>query len=339
MTRVAVMGAGGYTGAELVRLLVSHPEVELVSVHGSEESVGSCLSDRAPELRGVCDMTIEATCGSVDAEVVFLATPHEVSARVAPGLIASGVRVVDLSGAFRFGSVEQVRSVYGFGVSGELLAERVYGLPEVVDADFGSARLVSCAGCYVTAASVPLAAAVGAGVVDLSEPVLVDGISGVSGAGRSASAATSFCEVSARAYKVWSHRHGPEMEMVTGASVLFRPMLGPWQRGILATVHAKLAAGARPGDVRTALVDAYADEAFVRVLPEGQWPSVGAVERTNFVDVACAVDEQHGRVVLFGALDNLMKGASGQAVQCMNLMLGLDGRVGLAAGVCGEGVA
>jgi N-acetyl-gamma-glutamyl-phosphate reductase len=338
VTRVAVMGAGGYTGAELVRLLVSHPEVELVSVHGSDESVGSCLSDRAPELRSVCDLTIEPTSGAVDAEVVFLATPHAVSARVVPELLGNGVRVVDLSGAFRFGSVEQVRAVYGFDVPSEVLAERVYGLPEVVEADFGSARFVSCAGCYVTAASVPLAAAVGAGVVDLSEPVLVDAISGVSGAGRGASMGTSFCEISAKAYKVWSHRHGPEMEMATGATVLFRPMLGPWQRGIVATVHAKLAAGASAGDVRTALVDVYADEAFVRVLAAGDWPSVGAVERTNFVDIACAVDEEHGRVVLFGALDNLLKGASGQAVQCMNEMLGLDARVGLLAGFCGEGV-
>lgn len=332
MTRVAVCGAGGYTGAELVRILLGHPAVELVSVHASAESAGVPIGVRAPELRGVCDLTLAPVDGPIDADVVLLATPHEVSAELATALLAQGKRVVDLSGAFRFASGVQVKKVYGFDLPEPgLLEERVYGLPEVMEADWAGARLIACAGCYVTAASVPLAAVVRAGVVDCGEPVLVDAISGVSGAGRGAGLGSSFCEVSASPYKVWSHRHEAEMEMATGASVLFTPTLGPWKRGILATVHAKLARGKSAADVRAALVDAYAGEPFVRVLPEGVWPSVGAVERTNFIDVACAVDEARGRVVLFGALDNLLKGASGQAVQCMNLMLGLEAGAGLLA--------
>jgi N-acetyl-gamma-glutamyl-phosphate reductase len=330
VTRAAVCGAGGYTGAEVVRLLVGHPAVDLVSVHASSESAGVAIAERAPELRGVCDLTLAPVDGDIDAEVVFLATPHAVSAELAPVLLARGRRVVDLSGAYRFASAAQVKQVYGFDLPEPgLLDERVYGLPEVVAADWAGARLVACAGCYVTAASVPLAACVRAGVVDTGETVLVDAISGVSGAGRGAALSSSFCEVSASPYKVMGHRHEPEIAMASGADVLFTPTLGPWKRGILATVHARLARGTSGADVRAALVDAYADEPFVRVLPAGVWPSVSAVERTNFVDVACAVDEERGRVVLFGALDNLLKGASGQAVQCMNLMLGLDAGAGL----------
>lgn len=333
MTRVAVFGAGGYTGVELVRILAGHPNVDLVSVHGSAGSDGEAISQRAPELRGVCDLKLQPVDAVDDAEVVFLATPHEVSAELAVTLLAQGRRVIDLSGAYRFGSAAQTRAIYGFELSEpSLLEERVYGLPELVRADWASARLVACAGCYVTAASVPLGAMVRTGLVDIAEPVIVDAISGVSGAGRGAHLGSSFCEVSASPYKVWSHRHEPEIEMATGASVMFTPTLGPWKRGILATVHAKLMPGFTHADVCAALSEQFADEPFVRVMPDGVWPSVGAVEKTNFVDVACKTDEPRGRVVLFGVLDNLLKGASGQAVQCMNLMLGLDTRSGLIAG-------
>lgn len=339
MTRVAVFGAGGYTGAELVRLLCMHPSVELVSVHGSERSVGADVADLVPELRGICDMPMLSPEMDPDAEVVMLATPHEVSAQLGAAFLTSGRRVIDLSGAFRFDSNDTVERVYGFRHADErVLSERVYGMPEVVDADWTSARIVACAGCYVTASSIPLRALAQAGVVDTTSPVLIDAISGVSGAGRAASVTTSFCEVSATPYKVWSHRHAPEIEMVTGASVLFTPMLGPWKRGILATVHAALAPNQTGLDVARALDDAYGDEPFVRFLPEGMWPSVGAVERTNCMDVAWAVDERYGRVVLFSAIDNLMKGASGQAVQCLNLMLGLDVRTGLLPLGAKEGV-
>ncbi|MCL4221752.1 MAG: N-acetyl-gamma-glutamyl-phosphate reductase [Phycisphaerales bacterium] len=328
--RGSVVGAGGYTGIELVRVLLQHPGFELVSVHGTERSAGEALVDRAPELRGLTELCLAPMEEVPEVEVVFLATPHEVSAELAPSLVERGVRVVDLSGAFRFSDPAQVERVYKIRhARPELLGERVYGMPEVVPADWASARLVACAGCYVTAASVPLAAVVAAGVIDAGETVLVDAISGVSGAGRGALLTTSFCEVSAQPYKVMGHRHEPEMEQATGASVLFTPTLGTWKRGILCTAHAKLGAGAKASDVRGALVNAYECSPFVRVLPEGVWPSVGAVERTNFIDIACAVDERRGRVVLFSAIDNLLKGASGQAVQCMNLAFGLPEETGL----------
>lgn len=330
MIRGAIVGAGGYTGVELARVLLQHPGFELVSVHGTAGSAGEPLAERAPELRGRTDLALSPMDEVPDADVAFLATPHEVSAELAPGLIDRGVRVIDLSGAFRFSEPAEIERVYGIRHSRpELLAERVYGMPEVVRADWVSARLIACAGCYVTAASVPLAAAVGAGVIDAGETVLIDAISGVSGAGRGASMGTSFCEVSAQPYKVLTHRHEPEIEQATGASVLFTPTLGPWKRGIVCTTHARLAAGAGAADVRRALAEAYEGRAFVRVLPEGTWPSVGATERTNFIDIACAVDERRGRVILFSALDNLLKGAAGQAVQCMNLAFGLAEETGL----------
>lgn len=328
--KASIVGAGGYTGIELARVLLQHPEVELASVHGTDRSAGEPLVERASELRGLTELKLSSMDAIPDVDAVFLATPHEVSAELAPDLVDRGVRVLDLSGAFRFSDVGQIERVYKIRhARAELLSERVYGMPEVVAADWASARLVACAGCYVTAASVPLAAVVAEGVIDASETVLVDAISGVSGAGRGASLTSSFCEVSAQPYKVMGHRHEPEIEQATGASVLFTPTLGNWKRGILCTSHARLAPGATGASVRAALENAYEGSPFVRVLPQGVWPSVGAVERTNFVDVACAVDERRGRVVLFSALDNLLKGASGQAVQCMNLAFGLPEETGL----------
>lgn len=330
MIRGAIIGAGGYTGIELARVLLQHPQFELVSVHGTEKSAGEALAERAPELRGLTELALSPMDEVPDVDVVFLATPHEVSAELGPALIDRGARVIDLSGAFRFSDPSEIERVYRIRHSRpELLRERVYGMPEVIPGDWASARLVACAGCYVTAASIPLAAVVAAGVIDVAETVLVDAISGVSGAGRGASLSSSFCEVSAQPYKVMAHRHEPEIEQATGASVLFTPTLGPWKRGIVCNTHAKLANGAAAADVRAALVNAYEDSPFVRMLPEGTWPSVAATERTNFIDVACATDERRHRVVLFSALDNLLKGASGQAVQCMNLAFGLPEETGL----------
>jgi len=335
--RASVIGAGGYTGIELVRLLLTHEQVELVSVHASDGSAGMPLAERAPELRRLTDLALKSMAEVPEVDVVFLATPHEVSAELAPSLLDRNMRVIDLSGAFRFSDAEQVKRVYGIEhARPALLKERVYGLPEIVHADWTSARLIACAGCYVTAASVPLAPVIAAGLAEDSETVLVDGISGVSGAGRGASLASSFCEVSAQPYKVWNHRHGLEIEQATGVPVLFAPMLGPWKRGILCTSHIRLKAGVSSQDVRSVIERVYAGRALVRVLPAGQWPSVAATERTNFIDIACVVDERHGRAALFSSLDNLLKGASGQAVQCMNLAFGLAEQTGL---ICSAQVA
>jgi N-acetyl-gamma-glutamyl-phosphate reductase len=330
VTRVAIIGVGGYTGIELARLLSAHPQVELVSVHASDASAGQTLSSRAPEMRSVCELTLQPASAVPDADLVFLATPHEVSAELVPTLLDAGLRVVDLSGAFRLNDTASVERVYGIRhANANLLAERVLGMPEVIAADYASARLVSCAGCYPTAACVPLAPLVRGGLIDPAEPALVNGISGVSGAGRTPSLGSLFCEVSAKPYKVLSHRHEPEMAMVSGSDVVFTPHLGPWSRGILCTTHVRLAQGVTADQVREAWASSYVGRAFVRLLPQGEWPSVGAVERTNFVDLACAVDVERGRGILFSAIDNLLKGASGQAVQCMNLMLGLEEVTGL----------
>lgn len=330
MTRASIFGVGGYTGIELARLLGVHPAVRLVSVHASDASAGRSIAQRAPELRGLVDLPVLSASVTPDAEIVFLATPHEVSAELAVRLVEAGHRVVDLSGAWRLRAPTDVQRVYGFTPPrADLLEERVFGMPEVVQAAWDRARLVACAGCYPTAASVPLVPLVRDGLIETAEPVLVNGISGVSGAGRSPTLGSLFCEVSAKPYKVLSHRHEPEMEMATGASVVFTPHLGPWSRGILCTTHVRLRPGVDAAAMRASLSGAYGDRAFVRLLDGEEWPSVGAVERTNFVDVAVAADTARGRGIVFSAIDNLLKGASGQAVQCMNLMLGLEESVGL----------
>ncbi|MBX3322884.1 MAG: N-acetyl-gamma-glutamyl-phosphate reductase [Phycisphaeraceae bacterium] len=330
MTRVAIIGVGGYTGIELARLLAAHPRVELVSVHATDAWAGKALVERAPELRGLVDLTVQSSRELPDAELVFLATPHEVSADLAPVLVEAGSRVVDLSGAWRLSDAAATERVYALKIPNrELLADRVFGMPEVVRADWARARLVACAGCYPTAACVPLAPLVRDELIDISEPALVNGISGVSGAGRTPTLGSQFCEVSAKPYKVLSHRHEPEMEMACGASVVFTPHLGPWSRGILCTTHAKLHRGVTVDVMRASLSNAYGESPFVRLLPDGEWPSVGAVERTNFIDIACAADTKRQRGIVFSAIDNLLKGASGQAVQCMNLMLGFEETAGL----------
>lgn len=337
---VAIVGAGGYTGQELVRLALAHPGYELVGLFGSGRTGADvALDDVAPALRETTDISIlpadAASIGATGARVVFLATPHEASATLAGELreLAPGLTIVDLSGAFRFKDASAYPTHYGFEHPHPgLLAEAVYGLPELTRDRLDGAELIACAGCYVTAASVPLAALSRACLLAADRPI-IDAMSGVSGAGRKTQTHTSFCEVSATPYGVFTHRHRPEIEQAVGTPVVFQPMLGPWSRGILATIHVKLAGGVGLRAVTAALEGAYAEEPFIRLLgSDGVMPSVVAVERTNFVDIAWAVEEsdEGTHLVIFSALDNLMKGASGQALQCANIALGLDETAGLS---------
>lgn len=331
---VAVVGAAGYSGAELVAMLAAHPEVSVVGVYGSGSRAGNeALSSVHPRLRGVADLPIEAADPSAiiasGAKAVFLCTPHEASEALAPALLDAGLAVLDLSASFRLRDPALYPAHYGFEHRHpDLLATAVYGLAELRRNDLIGAQLIAVPGCYPTSVILPVRPLVDAGLV-LPDRVIVDSASGVSGAGRTAAIKSLFCEVSMQPYGVLSHRHQPEMAQETGADVLFTPHLGCWDRGILSTIHADLAPGTTVDACRQALTDRYAASAFVRVLPEGSWPSVAGVERTNFCDIGLGGCDRRGHLVIVSAIDNLVKGAAGQALQCMNLRFGFPESMGL----------
>lgn len=331
---VAVVGAAGYSGAELVAMLAAHPEVSIVGVYGSGSRAGDeALSSVHPRLRGVADLPIEAadpaSIIASGARAVFLCTPHEASEALAPALLDAGLVVLDLSASFRLRDPALYPAHYGFEHRHpSLLASAVYGLAELRQAELGSAQLIAVPGCYPTSVILPVRPLIDAGLI-LPGRVIVDSSSGVSGAGRAAAVKSLFCEVSMQPYGVLAHRHQPEMAQETRADVLFTPHLGCWDRGILSTIHADLAPGAAIHACRQALVERYATSAFVRVLPAGSWPSVAGVERTNFCDIGVGGCDRRKHLVITSAIDNLVKGAAGQALQCMNIRFGLPESMGL----------
>jgi N-acetyl-gamma-glutamyl-phosphate reductase len=337
--RIAIVGAPGYTGAELASILASHPNAELVGLFGSDrrasgDAVPETMADLFPRLAGVVDLPVRAgDAASILAcapDAVFLATPHEASERLAPALLAAGVVVLDLSAAFRLRDAALYPRHYGFEHGhAALLADAVYGLPEVAGDALRTAQLVACPGCYPTSVILPVRPLVAAGIIDTARPVIVDSASGVSGAGRSAAVKSLFCEVSLQPYGVLAHRHQPEMAQETGARILFTPHLVAIDRGILSTIHAELAPGRTLADARACLASAYADAPFVRLLPAGRWPSIAAVERTNCCDIALGTDDSGTHLVITSAIDNLTKGAAGQAVQAFNVRFGLEEATGL----------
>ena len=336
--RVAVLGASGYTGLELVRILLRHPIFELVAVT-SERRAGQPVGDAFPALRGQLDLVFEradpaALASKVD--LAFTALPHSVSAVTVRGLRAAEVPVADLSADFRLGNLETYRRWYGEHPAPDLIETAVYGIPELYREALESAELVAVAGCYPTSALLPLVPFLRAGLLDTSS-VIIDSKSGVSGAGRKLEADYLFAELdeNCMAYKVGEHRHGPEIEQeasrAAGADVCvtFVPYLLPTTRGIVTSVFAKPRKPLSAQAARDLLEEAYAGERFVRVLPEGTTPSLASVRGTNFCDVAAFADERTGTLILLSSLDNLVKGASGQAVQCANLMRGLPEELGL----------
>lgn len=334
---VAIVGAGGYTGQELVRLVLGHPRLRLVGVFGSDSSAGQPLGEIAPAFRNLTELVVEqASAESIAASGathVFLATPHEYSMRHAPELLERGLTVLDLSGAFRLCDKDLYPKHYGFAhESSSTLASALYTIPELCRGAIPNARLISLAGCYATSVILPMAPHVRAGMLKEGEPIIVDATSGVSGAGRSPSVRTSFCEVSQSPYGVMTHRHEPEMIEHAGVDVIFTPHLGPYDRGILSTMHLHPKQGITRDDLLGVWTDAFSDSHFVRILPEGTWPSVSAVRHTNMIDLALEFDETRGRVIVFSALDNLLKGASGQALQALNIHLGFDECLGFGVG-------
>lgn len=338
--RCAIVGAGGYSGAELVRLLLQHPDAEIVGLFASAKRGGEAgvqpLSAVFPRFAKRTDLTLQPT--SIEAiaactpDVVFLATPNEASHDLAPALLAmdSAPVVIDLSGAFRLRKSAAYPQHYGFEHRHpDLLDEAVYGLAEHVRDGLRGARLVANPGCYPTASILALRPLVEAKAILSSPRPVIDAISGVSGAGRSADLRSHFCEVSVQPYNVLRHRHNPEIDLHAGTRTVFTPHLGPYDRGILATLHAQLADGVGADEVGRIYERAYGEEPFVRLLPAGQWPSVAAVRGTNCCDIAFAVDASDGHLVVASAIDNLVKGAAGQAVQCMNIRFAIEETAGL----------
>jgi N-acetyl-gamma-glutamyl-phosphate reductase len=322
--RVAVAGASGYAGAELLRLIAGHPEFDLVAATAHSQA-GTPLAAVHPQLSGL-DVVLAATDATTlaDADLVFLALPHGQSAALA-GALPAGVKIVDLGPDFRLREAAAWARYYG----GTHAGAWTYGLPELPgqrDAIAASDRVANT-GCYAAATTLALAPLIAAGVAEPDDVVVV-AASGTSGAGRSAKVNLLASEVMGdlTPYKVGAHQHVPEIKQATGAtSVSMTPVLAPMPRGILATVTARGGAGARG-----ALEAAYRDEPFVRVLPEGAWPHTGATAGSNACHLQVTYDSDSGRIVAVSALDNLGKGAAGQAVQCANIMLGLPETAGLS---------
>lgn len=314
-TRVVVAGATGYAGAELVKLLNRHKGVDLVAAFSSESFSLEALFAARPE-------------------VAFLATPNEVSAEVVPHILDAGIKVIDLSGAFRLGEPTLYPSWYGFEhARPELLAEAVYGLPELCNGELKKARLVANPGCYPT--SVLLALRPLTHLIDRTQPVIVDSKSGVSGAGKKADVAFSFAELSGnfKAYGVGHHRHEPEirqgLHLGERTTLVFVPHLLPTVRGIYSTIHVGFTTPVTAEELTQLYADAYASQPFVRVLPAGQIPELKDVVNTPHAEIGFQLLQGGRRAVIVSVIDNLLKGAASQAVQNFNRMCGYDEAEGL----------
>ena len=338
--KVAVVGASGYAGEELIRRLLGHPGVEIVCLT-SRQYAGQKLEAVYPRLAklrragGAALPSFVAPHAALivqsGAKIAFLALPHGLASEFALPLLDAGLRIIDLSADFRLRDAATYREFYGHEhPSPRLLGEAVYGLPELPGRRraIAAARLVAAPGCYPTSILVPLVPLLSAGVIEPTR-IVVNSLSGVSGAGRKADVDLLFaeCNENARAYGSPKHRHLSEIEQelslcVSGAPVIisFCPHLIPVTRGILTTIHTVPTAGKEGGNVGSHWERAYADEPFVRLLPEGKFPQTGDVARTNFIDLAARFDARTKCWLLFSAEDNIVKGAAGQAVQCFNLM-------------------
>ena len=325
-TRVAIAGATGYAGQELLRILARHPAV---TVTAAMSSAATSAPRPLPALARIWEgeiVPLDVERLATEPDVVFLALPEAASAELAPALVGRGRRVIDLSGAFRIrGDADRQR---WYPATAMLPDGTVYGFSERDQAQIRDARLLSNPGCYPTAALLALAPLAARGLLEGS--VIVDAKSGISGAGKTPSDRTHFSENhgSVAAYGVFSHRHTAEIEQELGRTVTFVPHLVPLDRGILETIYATLREGTTEAAVSAALHDAYASAPFVR-LTAGTLPEIKHVAYTNFCDIGWKVDEAGRRIVLVAVLDNLVKGAAGSAVQNFNIMLGLDERTGL----------
>jgi len=341
--KVGLIGATGYTGLELLRLLAQHPARPEVTVVTSRQESGRRLASIFPALSGVANydqLAFEAPEASElagRADIFFLATPHGAAMGLAPELLEGGARMIDLSADFRLREADVFSEWYQPHTASSLLSETVYGLPELYAPQIRPARLVANPGCYPTSVILGLAPFLRAGLLAADRPIIADSSSGVSGAGRGAAMGTSFCEVqdSFKAYKVVGHRHTPEIEQELSAlagrdlTVAFTPHLAPMNRGILSTIYATPTNDLTVEGLRDIYLDFYAHAPFVRVRPLGFEPQTSEVRGTNFCDISLFYDRRSGLVKIVSVIDNLCRGASGQALANFNLMCGRPETEGL----------
>lgn len=336
----AIFGASGYTGQELIRILSGHPQVELVAVTSRRYS-GASVSEVYPSLSGLTSLKYSnATPEEIAAfcDVVFLALPHGVSMGIAPIFIRAGKKVIDLSADYRLRDRATYEKWYAGHTSADLFDEAVYGLPELYRRDIIQSRLVANPGCYPTSIILGLAPALKKGILDVSS-IIADSASGVSGAGRDPVVGSLFCEVDGgfKAYKVGKHRHTPEIEQELNAlagenfAVSFTPHLLPVKRGILSTIYATLAKNLSSDELHDLYASFYQNEKFVRICSAGTYPNISSVCGSNYCDIGLVLDPRTNRVIILSAIDNLIKGAAGQAVQNMNLVCSLPEDCGVPA--------
>ena len=337
---IAVIGVTGYTGFELATLLLRHPGTGKPTFYVRETNGARCLSEMFPQLRGwgeasLKPLSVEAIAGS-SAGTAFLATPHEVSADLAPKLLDAGLRVIDLSGAFRFASADTYSSWYKLPTPhASRLGEAVYGLPELYAERIKAANLIANPGCYATSVILALRPLQEAGLLAAGHTIVCDCKSGASGAGKEPRRDLQFVEVDGnfRAYNLFTHRHTPEILEHTGlpeSQLVFSTHLLPIPRGILSSIYVTLAKHQTPQDIEALYRKFFAGHSLIRIHSAGTLPEVQHIIKTNFCDIGFALHADGKRLVVVSCLDNLGKGAAGQAVQNLNLTLGLEERTGLA---------
>lgn len=333
--RAIVLGAAGYSGAELVQLLSQHPAIELVAAYASANREPESFASLYPRYSGLLELTVlpwqpeELTDLATRADIAFLALPHEASEALAPQLLAAGLVVFDLSGAFRLKDAALYPEFYGYRHQHpQLLAQAPYGLAEWISASELEQSLFAVAGCYPTASSLALLPLVHAGLLAEGAVPVINAVSGVSGAGRKAALGTSFCEVGLAPYGFFKHRHRPEIEQTLGCPVVFTPHLGNFKRGILATISVRLKAGIHKAEVDAVYQQYYQHKPMVRLLSRP--PNVADVAGTCFCDLHWQQDGE--QLLVVSAIDNLLKGAAAQAVQLANLKYGYPEQAGLQGG-------
>lgn len=338
MINIAIIGASGYTGAELSRILGSHPHATITAVT-SRQHAGKKLHEVFPHLRDITSITctnpdIATLCDQAD--LFFTAVPHKTAMEIVPTILAAGKKVIDLSADFRLRDVAVYEQWYQKHSAPQYLSQAVYGLPELYREAIATTSLVANPGCYPTSIILALAPLLENGAI-IPKSIIADSKSGASGAGRSAAVGTLFCEVTDgfRPYKVGNHRHTPEIEQEVSAmagqptSLSFTPHLLPISRGILSTVYATLNEGVTEKMIAAMYDGKYGSEKFVRILDNSSLPATQFVRGSNYCDIGFYVDQRTNRITIMSAIDNIVKGAAGQAVQNMNIMFGLSEEEGL----------